>query len=247
MADRLAVLVDGDNISASHADYILKVAQQKFRADVVRVYLNAQVNSGWLTAPGYRVMHAGIGKNAADVLLSIEAIELALAGEVTDFVIASSDGDFTHLALRLREWGVNVVGMGEVKAPESFRAACSRFAEIKAPACKIPVSVNPSLAARPAAGEPISVKAKGSGPEVTKLDLNIRSIIKKHGANGDGITIAALGHKMRQEHDFKIKESDEVKEGTWRKYFEVRSELYKLVSNGAEISVRFLPQGFSGA
>lgn len=245
MSDRLAILVDGDNISATHADDILKTAQQNCRADVVRVYLNAQINSGWLNAPGYRVIHAGVGKNAADVLLSIEAIELALAGEFTDFVIASSDGDFTHLALRLREWGVNVVGMGEAKAPESFRAACSRFAEIKAPACKITVSVNQSLIARQAAGEPISVKAKGSGPEVTNLDLNIRAIIKKHSTNGNGITIAALGQKMRQAHDFKIKESNEVKEGTWRKYFEVRPELYKLVSNGSEISVRFLPQGFS--
>ena len=48
-------------------------------------------------------MHAGTGKNASDLLLALDAVELALRGDVDHFVIASSDGDFSHLALRLRE------------------------------------------------------------------------------------------------------------------------------------------------
>ncbi|WP_095588868.1 NYN domain-containing protein [Actibacterium ureilyticum] len=241
MTERLAVLVDGDNISASHADRILKTAEQNGRADVARVYLNAQVNSGWLTAPGYRVMHAGVGKNAADVLLSIDAIELAVAGEVTDFVIATSDGDFTHLALRLREWGAQVTGLGEAKAPDNFRAACSRFVEVTAPACRVEVSVNQSLAARQAANDPTVNDAL---PCVSELDLKIRTIIAIGSKAGKGIRISELAPQMHQQHGVKI---SKLPERTWRAYLSKRPALYALEPRGPEAKVRFLPEGFADA
>ena len=100
---RIAVLVDGDNINAAHAGEILSRAGKLGRVDVARVYAGLNASCEWLKTPGFRLFHAGAGKNAADILLCIDAMELALTGELSTFVIATSDGDFSHLALRQRE------------------------------------------------------------------------------------------------------------------------------------------------
>ena len=124
---RTAVLVDGDNLSAKHSGRILSEAGKLGRIDVARVYAAANRPSDWLTTPGYRLMFAGAGKNAADLLLSMDAIELALVGGIEAFAIATSDRDYTHLAHRLRERGLVVLGFGEPKSPEDFRLSCSEF------------------------------------------------------------------------------------------------------------------------
>ena len=67
------------------------------------------------------------GKNASDIGLIIDAMDILYTGEVQGFCIVSSDGDFNKLATRLREAGKVVIGMGEKKTPESFRASCERF------------------------------------------------------------------------------------------------------------------------
>lgn len=72
-----------------------------------------------------------IGKNATDSALIIDAMDILYTGNVEGFCIVSSDGDFTRLASRLRESGMEVVGMGEGKTPKSFKAACSVFTNIE--------------------------------------------------------------------------------------------------------------------
>ena len=67
------------------------------------------------------------GKNASDIGLIIDAMDILYSGEVEGFCIVSSDGDFNKLATRIREAGKIVIGMGEKKTPESFRASCERF------------------------------------------------------------------------------------------------------------------------
>lgn len=124
---RVAVFVDGDNLSHDHAAAIRAHAEAAGDPIIRRVYGNMAKLPGWDAAPGFRTCHAGTGKNAADLLLAIEATEVALEGKVERVVIASSDSDFTHLAQRLREYGVHVTGLGEEKAPERFRTACSEF------------------------------------------------------------------------------------------------------------------------
>ena len=71
------------------------------------------------------------GKNATDSALIIDAMDILYAGNVEGFCIVSSDGDFTRLASRLRESGMEVIGMGENKTPKSFKAACSLFTNIE--------------------------------------------------------------------------------------------------------------------
>ena len=64
-----------------------------------------------------------VGKNATDSTLIIDAMDILYTGNVDGFCIVSSDGDFTRLAIRLKESGMDVIGMGESKTPRSFRAA----------------------------------------------------------------------------------------------------------------------------
>ena len=124
---RLALLVDGDNVSPMSSTWVLSKAAKQGRIDISRVYAFGCHPSNWLNTPGYRLIHAGIGKNSADLLLSIDAMEFAFASGVEAFAIVTSDRDFTHLAQRLRERGAYVLGLGEPKAPEEFRLACTEF------------------------------------------------------------------------------------------------------------------------
>lgn len=67
------------------------------------------------------------GKNASDITLVIDAMDLLHSGRFDGFCLVSSDSDFTRLASRIREEGLDVFGFGEQKTPESFRHACKRF------------------------------------------------------------------------------------------------------------------------
>ncbi len=67
------------------------------------------------------------GKNASDIALVIDAMDLLHTGRFDGFCLVSSDSDFTGLASRIREQGIDVYGFGEQKTPESFRQACRRF------------------------------------------------------------------------------------------------------------------------
>lgn len=122
----VALLVDGENLPPSFADAILKAAALFGVPTVRRVYGKAEHLAGWHLA-GFRPVPTHPGKNAADLLLCVEAMSLALRDAFRTIVIASSDCDFTHVATHLRELGHRVVGMGEAKAPATFRAACSDF------------------------------------------------------------------------------------------------------------------------
>ena len=111
------------------------------------------------------------------------------------FIIATSDGDFTHLAVRLRELGARVIGIGEAKATRMFRASCSSFIE---------------LGAQP------TVKLVPKVPTgVTELDLKIRAMIAQHSKKGSGMRIAELAPKMHVAHGIKI---STLPEKTWRSY-----------------------------
>ena len=224
MGSSIALFVDGDNISPCFSEEIMTFAKQLGRLDVARVYGGAHPASGWMEAPGFRFVHAGPGKNGADILLSIDAIEACQLSEIKTFVLATSDGDFSHLAYRLRERGAEVYGLGEDKAPISFRAACTEF-----------LTVISKLDVMP----PKSTIQRRDGP--SKLDEKIRAMIAIHSKNGLGMRISELAPKMHSSHGVKI--SSHV-ERTWRAYLTKRPELYQLDLRGPEAKVRFVPQGF---
>lgn len=230
MTVRIALLVDGDNISASCLCQIWKIATQAGQIDIAQVYGNAKTASGWKDHDGYRFIHSGTGKNATDLLLTIDAMELALTAGIEGFVLVSSDADFTELAHRLRRHGLSVMGIGEAKAPSAFRAACTTFHQIDPaaarPAPKIALVVD------------ATAKAKSQKPEPKTADAlcrNIQKIIDENGPNAEGMMIARLAAAMHARHQVRI---SQLPEKTWRGFLCARPELFDLDPKGPDAKVR---------
>jgi uncharacterized LabA/DUF88 family protein len=134
-ASRLAVLIDADNASPKIAEGLFEEIAAIGEASVRRIYgdFSHTRSKGWTEIlPRYAIIpHQQFayttGKNASDVAMVIDAMDLLHSGRFDGFCLVSSDSDFTRLAARIREEGVDVYGFGEQKTPESFRQACRRF------------------------------------------------------------------------------------------------------------------------
>ena len=131
----LAVLIDADNIPSAYIKEMMEEIAKYGNPTVKRIYgdwtkpqvvkwknillenaLNPIQQYGYTT-----------GKNATDSAMIIDAMDILYSNKVDGFCIASSDSDFTKLAMRLREAGKHVIGIGEKKTPEPFIVACDRF------------------------------------------------------------------------------------------------------------------------
>lgn len=130
---RLAVLIDGDNIPADSMERLFATIETLGDAVVRKVYGGSQLASKkWAEAFEAYALSLGrkypnwVGRNASDIEMVIGAMDLLAENRVDGFCIVSSDGDFTPLALRLREAGKVVYGCGH-SAPEDFRNACHQF------------------------------------------------------------------------------------------------------------------------
>jgi hypothetical protein len=131
----LAVLIDADNTSPKYAKALFDEIASLGEASVRRCYGDFSSNqmAGWskVTAefglvPTHQPANT-VGKNASDIALVIDAMDLMHSGRFDGFCLVSSDSDFTRLASRLREQGLDVFGIGMQKTPEAFRKACKRF------------------------------------------------------------------------------------------------------------------------
>jgi len=130
-----AVLIDADNIPARHATAILKEITSFGEPALRRVYgdWSAERLRPWaeqtrtLGLVAHQETANTRGKNASDIGLVIDAMDILHTGRFHGFVLVSSDSDFTALANRIREQGLDVIGIGESKAPESLRNVCNRF------------------------------------------------------------------------------------------------------------------------
>ncbi|MDO4614612.1 MAG: NYN domain-containing protein [Lachnospiraceae bacterium] len=136
---KLALLIDSDNVSAKYLNGIFDELNNYGTVTYRRIYgdFTTQANARW----SGKLLEKSIipiqqfsntsGKNATDSALIIDAMDLLYNSNVDGFCIVSSDSDFTRLASRLRESGKIVIGMGEKKTPDSFRAACTVFTELE--------------------------------------------------------------------------------------------------------------------
>jgi len=66
-------------------------------------------------------------KNATDILMTIDAIDMLHTKKIDAFAFATSDSDFTPVVMRVQQEGIKVFGFGEKKTPKAFMAACSQF------------------------------------------------------------------------------------------------------------------------
>ena len=132
---RLALLIDADNIRSAFLPIIIREASALGTVTVKRVYghFGSSTMNAWQplvhehALTPVHIPPAAVGKNATDMKLAIEAMDLLHRGQVQGFCIASSDSDFTTLAGRIREDGVSVFGFGEQKASIAYVRSCDRF------------------------------------------------------------------------------------------------------------------------
>ena len=136
---KLAVLIDGDNIPSAYVKGMMEEIAKYGNPTIKRIYgdwTNPKLTK-WkslllenaitpIQQYGYT-----IGKNATDSAMIIDAMDILYSEKVDGFCLVSSDSDFTRLATRLREAGMNVIGIGEKKTPEPFIVACDKFIYIE--------------------------------------------------------------------------------------------------------------------
>jgi len=131
----IALLIDADNVSSRYISGILSELSKYGKITIRRMYGDwsqdrlhswMKCSSRFSLTPIMQPNNTP-GKNASDIGLIIDAMDILYTGDVQGFCIVSSDGDFNKLATRLREAGKFVIGMGEKKTPESFRVSCERF------------------------------------------------------------------------------------------------------------------------
>lgn len=135
----IAVLIDGDNIPSAHVKEMMEEVAKYGNPTIKRIY-------GDWTRPGLvkwknlllenaitPVQQYGYtkGKNATDSAMIIDAMDILYSSKVDGFCLVSSDSDFTRLATRLREAGMQVIGIGEKKTPNPFIVACDKFIYIE--------------------------------------------------------------------------------------------------------------------
>lgn len=223
----LAVLIDADNIPARFAEAILKEITAYGEPALRRVY------GDWAATrlqPWAKKVHSlGLvahqetantkGKNASDIGLVIDAMDLLHTGRFDGFVLVSSDSDFTSLANRIREQGLDVIGIGEGKTPESLRNVCTRFVMIEN-------IVEEEAPAAPAKGQaPKGKPAKR--PPIEAQPLILRAM-EKIDQDGEWYQLGLLGQTIQADvRDFdtrtygKAKLSDLIRD---LKLFETKRE-----------------------
>jgi len=132
---KLAVLIDGDNIPSNYLKEMMEEIAKYGNPTIKRIYgdWTKPSLSKWknillenaitpIQQYGYT-----IGKNATDSAMIIDAMDILYSGKVNGFCLVSSDSDFTRLATRLREAGMQVIGIGEKKTPNPFIVTCDKF------------------------------------------------------------------------------------------------------------------------
>lgn len=137
--NRLAVLIDGDNIPSAYVKEMMEEIAKYGNPTIKRIYgdwtqphlkkwKNMLLTNAITPVQQYAYT---TGKNATDSAMIIDAMDILYSGKVDGFCLVSSDSDFTRLATRLREAGMNVIGIGERKTPEPFIVACDKFIYIE--------------------------------------------------------------------------------------------------------------------
>lgn len=215
---RLAVLIDADNVPSSHAEAIFEEIAGLGEASVRRIYgdWSSQRLAGWAK----KVAALGLvadqqfsntkGKNASDIGLVIAAMDFLHSGLFDGFVLVSSDSDFTRLAARIREQGLDVFGIGEKKTPEAFRMACKRFIYVenlgasddlpaRPPAAAVTTGGRDAAPAPATPAEPASKAAQGNQKEApSKVIPLILRAMQAIDPEGDWYSLGQLGQFVTQ-------------------------------------------------
>lgn len=206
----VALLIDADNVPSTALDLVLATLAELGTVNIRRAYGNwsKQALKSWSDImPRFGIepqqqFDMTPGKNATDMRMAIDAMDLLHSGKVDGFGIVSSDCDFMPLATRIRQNGLPVYGFGESKTPEGFRHACTRFINI---AAELPVAQTKALYNAKAAPAPPKAKPAGTrkppNPESVKLLVDAFRASK---ADQQGfVGLGELGNHAAKQSGFK--------------------------------------------
>ena len=191
---QIALLIDADNATAARIDVILGELSRLGETNVRRAYGN------W-TKTGLKswqeVLHENAirpvqqfdpskGKNASDIALAVDAVEILHTQRPDAFALVSSDADFTPLVMHLREHGAHVYGFGDAKTPAPFQSACTRF-----------LVLNRLSSPSGQADVPVKAPAKAAAPPATKSAAATRKTAAKKAATASDAVPAAASQPAR--------------------------------------------------
>ena len=134
----IAILIDAENVLPGHADLIFSHARELGTIVHREIYGASSALTSWVAPVLKYAIHPNLtikaakGKNSSDIALVIGAMDILAAGDADGVIIASSDSDFSALSVRLRNAGIEVIGMGTEKANALWRTACSSFVVLQA-------------------------------------------------------------------------------------------------------------------
>ncbi len=212
---RYAVLIDADNVAAKYTKYILDevsnygvVTYKRVYGDWTRPNLSSWKNMALDNAitPVQQYSYT-TGKNSTDSAMIIDAMDILYSNNADGFCIVSSDSDFTRLAIRLRESGMYVIGMGEQKTPKPFSAACNAFKYLEV-----------------LADEELQNSADKEKVEMKTLESAIIRIISENANLQEEINIGELGSRLQSRYpDFDVRNYGYSKLSQFLKEFECLS------------------------
>lgn len=227
---RYAVLIDADNISDKYIKLILDEISNDGIATYKRIY-GDWTRPNFASWKGVLLEHSFTpiqqynytsGKNSTDSAMIIDAMDILYSGNVDGFCIVSSDSDFTRLASRLRESGMDVVGMGESKTPKAFISACNKF--------KI-LDLLAMAADQPAEAPAAAVKKVREEETMTNIETirrAILTIVQENSDEDEWIFIGDVGNKLQKRYpDFDVRNFGYTKLTPFIKsldLFEIKSE-----------------------
>src|SRR5215203_6050469 len=165
---QIALLIDADNATAARIDVILGELSRLGETNVRRAYGNWTKTGlkSWVAVlhdHGIRPVQQfdpSKGKNASDIALAVDAVEILHTQRPDAFALVSSDADFTPLVMHLREHGAHVYGFGDAKTPAPFQSACTRFLVLnRLPSPSGHADAGPPDAVSPASDDPAPAAA----------------------------------------------------------------------------------------
>lgn len=242
---RIALLIDADNAPAAKIDVVLAEVARHGAANVRRAYGNWKSPhlKSWESClheyairPIQQFAYSS-GKNASDMAMVIDAMDLLYAGNLDGFAIVSSDADFTPLVMRLLTDGVKVYGFGEKKTPLPFVNACSMFTYVEALGAQdeddSPASDHPS---------PVR-KGRAELRQDTRLVQMLRSAVSAVAGEDGWAHLGPVGSQINNQASF------DPRNYGYSKLSELVSatDLFEVKKKGLTLYVRALPSRSSGS
>lgn len=238
---RIALLIDADNAPASKVDVVLAELARHGVANVRRAYGNwksPNLNK-WeqrLHPNAIQPMQQfalSTGKNASDMAMVVDAMDLLHSGRFDAFAIVSSDADFTPLAMRLRQQNMRVFGFGEQKTPDPFVNACSTFLYIDEQSDEAK-----STGGIASASAPVPPMPTAKLRQDTKLVNLLRDAVEGEREDDGWSNLAAVGHNINNRASFDQRNYGYAKLSALIE----ATELFELRREGLHLAVRAKPK-----